>query len=484
MKYEANQKSLKQHQLPVWFDDAKLGVIVAWGIYSIPAFAPTGKTSNQLISEEGWEEYYRRTPYGEWYQNSIKIKGSPAAEYHKKKYGESFKYEDFAAEFKNHIKQWKPAKWAEFFDGIGAKYVVYFAKFHDGFLMWPSKYKCPVKKDWYSERDTVKELADAVRAKGLKMGAYYSGAIDWAFTEEPVMDLIDLMTGGPQTKEYGDYADNHYRELIDNIKPDILWNDIAYPPQGSREKIIAHYYNEVTDGCINDRWVKYGNHMRFTKYQPLRALINRIGARAMKAGKTGAPSSIHIDFITPEFTYYKKIQKKKFEAILSFGTSVAYNAQEKESEYHSVHQMVKWFCDIISKNGNLLLVVSPRADGSIPEIQSKRMVEFGAWIKKNQEAIYGSRPWQESDALNDGGSELRFTVNNGSLYAFLPDDPGNSNITIKGLTAGNNTEICLLGYDDKIEWQMGNNNLTINLPGKIEKSPAHVFKISPIPSQK
>lgn len=481
MKYEADQKSLKLHELPGWFDDAKLGVIVAWGLYSIPAYAPTEKTSHRLISEEGWQEYYKRTPYGEWYPNAIKIKGSPAYEYHKKNYGDTFTYEDFAPEFKKHIKKWDPKKWAGFFDEIGAKYVVYFTKFHDGFLMWPSDYKCPVKDNWFSERDTVKELADAVRAKGIRMGAYYSGAIDWAFTEEPVMDLIDLMTAGPQTEEYGEYVDNHYCELIEKIKPDILWNDIAYPPMGKREEVIARFYNEIPDGCVNDRWVQYGRHMQYAKKQPLRRLINWIGARAMRAGKTGAPSSIHVDFTTPEFTYHKKIQEKKFEAILSFGTSVAYNAQEKESEYHSVEQMVKWFCDIISKNGNLLLVVSPKADGSIPEIQSRRMIEFGGWVKKNQEAIYGSRPWFGAEALQKKEDGPRFTVKDGALYAFLCGNGSRDNAEIRGLKLSDNTEITLLGENEKIEWQAEKNILKIQLSGNLQEAPAHVLKITPLP---
>ncbi len=364
MIYEPDQRSLKQHELPRWFDDAKLGVFIAWGLYSIPAYACTGWTSHRLISEQGWEAYFRRIPYAEWYANAVKIKGSPAAEHHRKTYGDTFRYEDFAPEFKKHLENWNPDRWAAFLDEAGAKYVVYVTKFHDGFLLWPSEHKCPVKEGWHSERDTVRELADAVRARGIRMGVYYSGALDWAFTEQPILDLVDLMTSGPQTESYGQYVDHHYLELIEKIRPDILWNDIGYPPRGRRERVIARYYNTVQDGCINDRWVQYGRHMAYGKRQPLRRIINALGARAMKAGKTGAPSWIHADFTTPEFTYYKKTQKKKFEAILSFGTSVAYNAFEKDSEYHSVEQMVKWFCDIIAKNGNLLLVASPKADGS------------------------------------------------------------------------------------------------------------------------
>ena len=160
-RYIAEQDSLKTHEVPAWFEDAKFGVIVGWGIYSIPAFAPTGKTSNEIISNEGWQQYFINTPYAEWYSNSIKIPGSPAAIYNESHYGRDFAYDDFAPRFKQYIKEWDPVKWVDFFERIGSKYVVYWTKFHDGFLMWPSRYKCPVKKDWYSERDTVGEIGRA-----------------------------------------------------------------------------------------------------------------------------------------------------------------------------------------------------------------------------------------------------------------------------------------------------------------------------------
>ncbi len=383
MHYIPAQKSLKQHPLPKWYNDAKLGVLILWGLYSIPAFAPTGKTSNQIITQEGWQSYFFNTPYAEWYQNSIKIKDSPAQKYHYEKFGKDFKYEDFAPYFKEYIKKWNPELWADFLSDIGAKYVVYCAKFHDGFLMWPSKCKCHLKDGWYSQKDTVKELAKAVRAKNIKFGIYYSGALDWAFTEKPITDLVDLITSGPDTIEYGSYVDNHYIELIDNVMPDILWNDIAYPPKGNREKVIAYYYNKVPDGCINDRWVKYDKYSKYLYIKPIRKLVNFAGRKAIKSGRTGQLSFIHSDFVTPEFTYFKTIQKKKFESILGFGNSVGYNAQEKESDYISVEEMIHDFCDIISKNGNLLLVVSPKADGTIPEILQDRCYKFGSWVKKH-----------------------------------------------------------------------------------------------------
>ncbi len=210
MKYKPTRKSIKQHETPDWFHDAKLGVMSAWGIYSIPAFAPIGKTSNDLIYEEGWNEYYKRTPYGEWYENSIKIEDSPARRHHEKTWGADFKYADFLPVFKEHIQNWSPKPWIEMMKTVGARYIIVFTKFHDGFLMWPSRYRHPFKSGWYSERDVIKEVADECRANGLRFGAYYSGTVDWSFIKEPIRDLVDLMVNsGPGTKKYGEYVDNH-----------------------------------------------------------------------------------------------------------------------------------------------------------------------------------------------------------------------------------------------------------------------------------
>ena len=250
----------------------------------------------------------------------------------------------------------------------------------------------------------------------------------------------------------------------------------------------------MPDGCINDRWVKYDSRMSILKMQPARAFVNWMGKRVMKAGKTGMPSKIHYDFSTPEFTTFKTIQQKKFESILSFGTSVAFNAQEKDSDYHSVKHMICWFCDIISKNGNLLLVVSPRADGSIPEIQSRRMLEFGKWVKHNSEAIFGSRPYSVSQGITEDGTKLRYTVNNNSLYVFMLGDVSCTDILIKGINPASNAEILLLGIEQKLKWQNTPAGVQIQMADLINKkagindsassisslSPVPVFKISPM----
>ncbi len=275
--------------------------------------------------------------------------------------------------------------------------------------------------------------------------------------------------------------------MIDRVKPDILWNDIGYPAKGNPEKVISYYYNNVPEGVINERWVQYGTFMKFTLLRPIRSFVNWLGAQFMKQGKTGAPSKLHHDFTTPEFTYLKTIQEKKYEAILSFGTSVAYNAQEREEDYISVTQMVHYFIDIISKNGNLLLIMSPRADGSIPEIQAKRFVEFGKWIKTNERAIYGTRPWkdQESFAEANGGMkfDVRFTADRDSLYAFLLGAPkaDAGEIKIKNLTLKPGTKITLLSGGVPISWKQKDGCTELLLPSGLNTEHALAFRIFPKP---
>ena len=170
MSYQPTLESVKTHPMPDWYNDAKFGIFIHWGIYSVPAFAPHGAlTAEKMLSGEiGFGE----TPYAEWYQNSLRIKGSSVQQYHTKTYGEDFKYEQFAPMFNEQIKQWNPASWAKLFAKAGARYVVLVSKHHDGFLMWSSKHPSPRNVNWQASRDIAGELTQAVNAHGMKMGFY------------------------------------------------------------------------------------------------------------------------------------------------------------------------------------------------------------------------------------------------------------------------------------------------------------------------
>ncbi|MHA1756477.1 MAG: alpha-L-fucosidase, partial [Promethearchaeota archaeon] len=390
--YKSKKKSLRKHKVPDWFNDAKLGIFIHWGLYSVPAYAPNvGKTIKDVVKEEGFGGQFKNNPYAEWYQNSLRIEGSPTWEYHRKIFGENFKYEDFVTLFNEAIKKWNPDEMAELFVKGGAKYIVLVTKHHDGFLLWHSDYPNPKIKNYMSSRDIVKELTEAVRKRGLRIGFYYSGTFDWSFQPNPIVDVISFIENGVIDKDYIEYANNHWYELIDKYKPSILWNDIGYPPGANINEIFAYYYNKVPDGVINDRWLQIPKWLRWflRQYIP-RKILTWAAKRAFLKGKATMPVTYHCDYLTPEYGVFNKISKKKWEQTRGIGNSFGYNKFEKEEHHLSEKELIHMFVDLVSKNGNLLLNVGPMADGTIPEIQKKRLLQLGEWLRINEDAIYGT----------------------------------------------------------------------------------------------
>ncbi|MCX8183720.1 MAG: alpha-L-fucosidase, partial [Crenarchaeota archaeon] len=391
MVYRPGLKSIKRHNVLDWFHDAKIGIIVHWGLYSVPGWAPITGEPTEVVAEKGWEYWFANNPYAEWYFNSIRIEDSPSYHYHVKTYGADFKYDDFIPLFNQESKKWEPSKWAELFKKAGAQYVVFTAKHHDGFLMWPSNYPNPRKEKYCVERDIIGELTHAVREKGMRMGIYYSGGIDWSFKDTVIRDILDFIEATPNSEEYGRYVYNHWCELIERYKPSILWNDIAYPVTGRFLEMVAYYYNTVPDGIINDRWAQF-NPESLT-YALLRPLLSkkRIRNLILPFLLKIAPTSPHFDFKTPEYNVYSKITKEKWECVRGLGYSFGYNRNEGVEHMISLKRLVHLLVDVVSKNGNLLIGVGPMANGTIPEIQCRRLLELGEWLSTNGEAIYGSR---------------------------------------------------------------------------------------------
>jgi alpha-L-fucosidase len=483
LEYEPNKESIKKHEVPDWFHDAKFGIFIHWGLYSIPAFAPTGRGDLiEIIKKEGWKGQFTNNPYAEWHLNTIKIENSPAQKYHREKFGEDFSYDQFAPIFNEKIKGWDPDEMAEIFKKSGARYVVLGTKHHDGFLLWPSSYKNPVKENWHSKRDIVGELTEAVRSRGMKMGFYYSGGLDWSFTpHKKVLHVVDFLTNGPTSKEYAEYVKNHYYELIEKYKPSILWNDIGYPPKGDIFELFAHFYNTTKDGVVNDRWNKIPKFIRpIMKFWPIKKLISWVAKKMMSDGEVGLEPK-HYDFLTPEYTQASKILKKKWESTRGIGNSFGYNKFEGNDDYLSIDELIRLLVDIVSKNGNLLLNVGPKADGSIVDLQKERILGIGAWLEINGDAIYDTRPWITAEGITIDDIPIRYTSKNEKLFAMVLENPQGDIISIKNINPSENTEIRLLGYDDKLEWERSGEDLMIYLPKNLEKSPVHVLSISPIP---
>ena len=215
--YEPTFSSVKQHPLPNWYNNAKFGIFIHWGLYSVPAFAPRKPVNlESLVSGD-----FGSSPYAEWYQNSLRIPDSAVQQHHAETYGANFPYENFVAAFNEQSRSWNPDTWADLFQRAGARYVVLVTKHHDGFLLWPSQHLNPQRPDYHATRDIVGELQRSVTARGLKLGCYYSSALDWSFTPRPIQSMADLMTSGPTDRVYRDYVEQHWKELIDRYAADL-----------------------------------------------------------------------------------------------------------------------------------------------------------------------------------------------------------------------------------------------------------------------
>lgn len=441
-KYEPNWDSLDKHTTPEWFENAKFGIFIHWGLYSVPAWAPpTGE-----LGKIDWKIWFTNNPYAEWYLNSLRITGSPTYKHHIATYGKDFDYYQFADSFNKGTAGWRPEKWAALFQKTGARYVVLTTKHHDGFRLWPSAVENPraPREKITAKRDLVGDLTTAVRSAGMKMGLYYSGGLDWTFTTEPIVTRPDLMARVPQSAEYAQYADAHWRELTDRYQPSVMWNDISYPKLGQIPQIFAHYYNTVPGGVINNRFsVKF------------------------------------CDYTTPEYAKLDKITQKKWEECRGLGFSFGYNQVEGPEQVIAPDKLVALLADIVSKNGNLLLNVGPRYDGSISEIQLDRLHKLGAWLAVNGEGIFDSQPWTRASAKADG-TEVRFTTKENSLYVFFLERPKGA-LTVPSVRAKDGTKVEILGTPGTSAISQQGSTLRIEPSGTLPESLALTAKITPVP---
>jgi alpha-L-fucosidase len=278
------------------------------------------------------------------------------------------------------------------------------------------------------------------------MGLYYSGGLDWTFTQDPITSRADLERMVPQSEEYALYAGAHWRELIERYKPSVMWNDISYPKAGKLQELFSEYYNTVPEGVINNRF------------------------------------SVEVsDFTTPEYAKYEKITEKKWEACRGLGFSFGYNQLEGPEQVIAPDKLIALLVDIVSKNGNLLLNIGPRADGSISEIQTDRLRKLGEWLSVNGEGLFDSRPWVRPGGKTPDGIDIRFTRKNDSVYAFLLDRPKTAQFVIPGVLAADGTRIQILGQKGEAEWKQSGHDIVIT--SRAELPAQFAAKLTPAPWQ-
>ena len=356
--------SLKR-PLPDWFRQARFGIFIHWGPYSVPAWAETTGVLG-AVPEDQW---FTHNAYAEWYYNTIRIAGSPAAHHHQKVY-RGAPYDDFLDAWT--ASQFDPQEWAALFSRAGAEYVIPTTKHHDGVALWDAPgtgARNTVHRG--PRRDLVAAIADAVRAEGLRFGAYYSGGLDWSVTNLPPITRGDDVRGlRPVDAAYNTYAYLHVEDLIRRYAPDVLWNDIEWPDAGKRggpyslHRLFQHYYTAVPSGVVNDRW-----------------------------GQT------HWDFQTSEYEANREIESSQvWENCRGIGFSFGYNQAEDEAQSLDGYQLAQQLTDVVSRGGRLLLNVGPTADGQIPDVQRQALEGLGRWMATAAPVLRASSPVPAEDA--------------------------------------------------------------------------------------
>ena len=480
--YDPTWDSLRTHPVPEWYEDAKLGIVFHWGLYSVPGWAPRVPDTDAFLLERGPEYLLRHNPRAEWYRNSMRIKGGPTQQHHAHVYGDGYPYDNFVKTFNDASDGADLTALADLCRTAGARYVLLTAKHHDGFALWPSGTAHPVKGPYHSRRDLVGDLTDAVRERRLRMGLYYSGGYDWPYSGVVVSNAADMSLAIPHDKGFVRYVTAHWRELIDRYQPSILWNDIAWPRDPKLPRLLSHYYNVVDEGVVNDRWKEPAipRNMVTDALTRVAGSITQALWRSLPEERRlrtfGSPK--HCDVRTCEHDSGSGASSGKWELVRPLGSSFGVNRNETPEDLISQRELIQLLCDVVAKNGNLLLGVGPRPDGTVPEASCELLEALGSWLDVNGEAVYGSRPWVVAESATTDGTPVRFTKSGEAVYALVMGMPASRRITLRGIDGSRTQRVRLVGARVQLDWFCdAGGDLSVTLPEQIPLSAVTVLDL-------
>ena len=420
----------ERSHLPAWFGAAKLGIIVHWGVYTVPGWAPApADTSLRTGSAEGPANQY----FAEWYQAAAAQHGSATAQYHQRVHG-GRPYQDFRPAFEQVVEQWSAPDWVDDFAAAGVRYVVMVAKHHDGYLLWPSRVRHPRDERWRSPRDVVGELATSVREAGMRFGIFYSSGEDWSYTDRPSGYGSDVETSRPAGGDYARYVEAQWRELIGKYRPDGLWNDTGYPEAGDARRLIEEYYATVPQGVVTDRF------------------------RTASA-----------DPVTPGR------QDQPWESVRPIGLSFGWNRQETPERALSGPELTLTLLDVVANNGNLLLGVSPDDTGALPAHQRASLRYLGDWLSRFGEAIFDTTAWHRSTTRTTDSRAVWFTCRGDVLYLIVEGTTG-GDIELVDVHLVDVEEIVSLEPEAVVPATAGRRGTVLTLPTGPANSPVTILR--------
>ncbi len=406
-RYESNWESINSRPIPQWFQDAKFGIFIHWGLYSVPAYNEKGK-------------------YTEWYQYSLNEEGSPTQKFHERVYGKNFKYQDFVKDFKAEL--FDADEWAQLFEKSGAKYINIVSKHHDGFCMYKTDYAW----NWNSfdigpHRDFCAELKAAVEKTDVKFGVYHS-IYEW---------YNPLYLTNPE-----EYALRHFipmmKELVEKYQPWTIFTDGEWDQPDTvwhSTEFLEWLYNEssVRDFVVpNDRWGK--------------------GTR----GKNGGNFTTEYGSIGTEGEV--DLSSRYCEECRGIGSSFGLNRIEGTDDYLSAKELIELLVDLVSSGSNLLLNIGPAADGTIPVIMQERLLQMGKWLSVNGEGIYCSKRYKNSKQ-----KDVCYTQRDGSVYAFIKHFPFGE-IVLEEIKYKDDVKLSLLGSSAPLQAENAGGRLRVKFP--------------------
>jgi alpha-L-fucosidase len=470
-RYQPNWESIDSRPTPGWYRDAKFGIFIHWGVYSVPAYAAVN------VKDEN--------PYAEWYWNSLtegmKAKGPTGHgamtwQFHQRVYGHDFPYSNFAPMFRAEL--FDPDEWADIFVRSGAKYIVPTSKHHEGFTLWRNE---QANKSWGRpwnavdigpKRDLLLDLTEAGRRRGLTMGLYYS-----------LYEWYNPLWLSDRKRYVAEHMFPQFKDVVNHAKPAIIFSDGEWDMTSAEwrsPELLAWLFNEspVRDQIvIDDRWGSDTRHK-------------------------------HGGYYTTEYTSGMQQSEHPWEESRGMGYSYGYNRMETLKDYHTGRQLVLMLIDLVSRGGNLLLDIGPTADGRIPVIMEDRLTHMGDWLRKNGEAIYETKAWRRSRQWGEGtvprledkefraeyeitklvdnpppGSarvEAFFTAKKDTLFAIVPRRPGRE-FMLEDIEAPADVRVTVLEGGAPVEARAEGKNLRLRIPEAVAALPdrdAYVFKIA------
>jgi len=466
--FTADMESLKQYRAPDWFRDAKFGIWACWGPEAVPEM-------------------------GDWYARNMYIQGHVQYEDHLKRFGHPSKtgYKDIVPLWKGE--SWDPDRLMSLYKNAGAKYFCAIAQHHDNIDCWNSRFN-----EWNSvkmgpHKDVIGTWRDAARRRGLRFGVTEHLGASWNwFGVSHLSDASGPMAGVPYDGANPAYASlyhsgnaqpdamlwyrnapesfqvewfNRIKDLVDCYQPDLLYSDGSLPFGSHGRELLAHFYNSNTSRLGGRLEAVYNCKRNDDGGQFAEEMCVRDMERGVMDGIRELPWQT--DTCVGDW-YYKR-----------------------DIAYKTPTTVIQMLIDIVSKNGNLLLNFPLRADGTLDAEEERILDKLARWMAANGEAIYGTRPWKvfgegpsgtTGAQFNEGklaytSSDIRFTMKDGSLFAFLLGWPETGRVTIRSLAGTSAHSIYLLDGGESLSFKKLDDGIAVSLPSERRGEHAYVLRI-------